>query len=640
MEHVFSRSEHERAPEIVVAAPASEVLLDPVQAAKTWPHESTMHPEFLEQIHERRVMSQSLHNVIAHLPLHTSIETAVENDIVSSEAVTAMYQDLTTLLGDGDSMRIALYMPFEFLPSRSWQPDDPELEIAAIDFRYMFLDAWYGLLSIHDARANFVDGDVLETELRTSDLDRVVKAAHLAPMMVQANILDAHTITEIMASTLDPVLFNSLCDALIILNDQELLGEKEAAFLQTTLDRNERTPLQPTVYKKEAGGHSAHKVIANLTARLAAWQNMLPVQDAQTTSNREKWLKEQALEAAVFALSEYAHDAILQDNTTATALREYMTTTTDPLAQHVLVEAVRRAIETTWMQGEQPTGLFNMYADQLKAYWQTGDATLQTRLSKLYRHCEKIGVVDEAFLRQRGLERNALQAPFSANLLQLQPEIDQLKDIAATIAEDSALKDLVYPVIAIGGSKLKGYGEPHSDLDVSVFIRPAANEDQRHEIHDRLATLFGNDHPIEFWLQEDDGQLKIKDFVDDATERARPDPLVADSYWTHILFGAAWVGSEAAIAELRQNVLANYFTSAQPLVNGRNPREFYIERLEQDVLQYRLMHKGFDRHYPRASKIETPNRHVIDGSSAFWDPMYRRIATSLFITNVFLPHID
>lgn len=69
------------------------------------------------------------------------------------------------------------------------------------------------------------------------------------------------------------------------------------------------------------------------------------------------------------------------------------------------------------------------------------------------------------------------------------------------------------------------------------------------------------------------------------------------------------------------------------------PFERYValRRLEQDALQYRLMHKGYEYHYAvRADDVTLP-QDGIDSGSTFWDEGYRTLATRLFAEKVRLP---
>jgi hypothetical protein len=91
---------------------------------------------------------------------------------------------------------------------------------------------------------------------------------------------------------------------------------------------------------------------------------------------------------------------------------------------------------------------------------------------------------------------------------------------------------------------------------------------------------------------------------------------------------------------LHERLIATYFTPPHTLKDGKPTRERWLEEMERDSLQYRLLHKGFARYYPISSPMNTLHGDGIDGASAFYDPRYRRIATELFIRRVFLPNLS
>jgi hypothetical protein len=62
--------------------------------------------------------------------------------------------------------------------------------------------------------------------------------------------------------------------------------------------------------------------------------------------------------------------------------------------------------------------------------------------------------------------------------------------------------------------------------------------------------------------------------------------------------------------------------------------------MERDTLQYRLMHKGYERFFPAYGGMKTPHGDRIDGESIFWDSGYRDAAIKLFANRVFLPKIS
>ena len=65
-------------------------------------------------------------------------------------------------------------------------------------------------------------------------------------------------------------------------------------------------------------------------------------------------------------------------------------------------------------------------------------------------------------------------------------------------------------VVLIGGSRLKGYGDEHSDVDVTICMRPGADESRRTELLDKVMPLLGGEKPHEFWLEEAGQGLAIR----------------------------------------------------------------------------------------------------------------------------------
>lgn len=274
--------------------------------------------------------------------------------------------------------------------------------------------------------------------------------------------------------------------------------------------------------------------------------------------------------------------------------------------------------------------VFGYYAEVLTTIAGDQDQGTRQRIAKLFRHAFRRGLVGITDLAEQGIPVVSLAGPLSKNMEYLTDEIGSARRIANSIATDPDIATYVYPVIAMGGSRLKGYGEHSADTDTCVFIKPNANHDSVQTIRQRLADIFAKngmpDRPIEFWLTKQQDGLTVADATD---------TYMADKYWTHLLFNTAWVGSNDAVAALQQKLLPQYFLDENTSVSGRSERQLYLERLEQDLLQYRLLHKGYERHYP----LVPTNLAVVDKDSIFWDEGYRRIAAQLFVSAVFLPKL-
>ncbi len=166
-------------------------------------------------------------------------------------------------------------------------------------------------------------------------------------------------------------------------------------------------------------------------------------------------------------------------------------------------------------------------------------------------------------------------------------------------------------------------------------MKPDTELKQKDTIRNALRQAFvlsNIDGPImEFWLQSHGQALRIQD-------KTEQDPVMADRSWVHVLFNAVWAGDDEVAQAIRRQLLLSYFMENNDQLFGRNLRPLCLEQLERDTLQYRLMHKGYERFFPTRG-LSTPHAHLIDGQSAFWDAGYRQTATRLFLHHVFLPHI-
>ena len=144
-------------------------------------------------------------------------------------------------------------------------------------------------------------------------------------------------------------------------------------------------------------------------------------------------------------------------------------------------------------------------------------------------------------------------------------------------------------IVLVGGSQLKGYGTKNSDLDV--------------------------------WNLK---QLETNDTLKPGSPHA-----------THIYFDAIWLGGEAVADELEQiaNQITNMYTDSVMYTTRLEIRRQAIERLESDLLQYRLLHKGFSR-FTGIDEFYIPPE--MDGDCPFYVDEYRRIATMLYAKYVWL----
>jgi len=203
--------------------------------------------------------------------------------------------------------------------------------------------------------------------------------------------------------------------------------------------------------------------------------------------------------------------------------------------------------------------------------------------------------------------------------------MQEVRKMLIAIESNPELSRFLYPVFLVYGSRLKGYGQQKADIDLGVFVRPGISFAERKEMQALFKENFVHEkiqgEVIEFWLEE------------------KEDVKIGKEGWAHILLGASWEGDKEIIRELQKKLLISYMQDSGKEINGREAHSVYLEELERDTLQYRLMHKGYEQFYPPYGGIHTPHSDEIDGESMFWDSGYRQLATRLFINQVFLPKI-
>ncbi|MDO8496696.1 MAG: hypothetical protein Q7S43_04595 [bacterium] len=270
-------------------------------------------------------------------------------------------------------------------------------------------------------------------------------------------------------------------------------------------------------------------------------------------------------------------------------------------------QEIRATLETmfrTW------SGNFLELFGQLWKNLEFRDELAQILYHKIY-----LGTAIDSDLEKFNLEKPNLESP------SIKGSEKKLEDVVEKIKNNKDLSRILYPIVIAFGSRIKGYGKLSADLDIAVFIRPNISWDERSKIYKELGKV------TEFWLEKQGDNLVIRDVPFEENN-------IAEKDWIHILLQGIWFGDNKQIIRLQEGLLPRYLNSKDKL-----ERTVWLRQLELEALQYRLMHKGYARFYPIRSSIQTEHSYLIDSDSAFWDPGYRRLATKLFISRVFLPQL-
>lgn len=620
--------------EVFISTPAVESLLDPSRTAEVWPEDITGNEKLLEQVNRRRELIESLDDISDHIPQPSlSIEEAINQGQINEDSAERLYRSLSDMLVDEDYRRLLLYLPFEFLPQKSWRPSGEHLQQAIDIFKSEYLAAWRSLLTTHDVRANFVDGDVIEVEQRTDDLPRVVKAAHLIPKLVQSGLIEISDVIGLMEESDDQVLKSSIADAIPVAADLGLITEENILRMKSSSDPlvngtaniiTSETTESETLAETVPGEVSLSIIHEKLEKAHADTEAEMP---SDITEKRRTWLRGTRMQRTTDKLADGITAAILSDLFLASNAEEFLSPESGSECQEVLVEGVRKAIESEAANDpEKAQVLYENFSEVLNSLYSTNNTKIKQLCAKAYRRLYGLGVVGDDQLEQLNISVPRLNGPVSENMKSKDSELREIGTKIISAANDPETASIIYPVALVYGSKLKGYGESDSDLDTAVFIKPGTPAAKSSKLRELIPGAF------EFWLEAEGDHLKIHDFPA-ATDQ------YGSSYWTYMLFGGAWVGSEAATRELHQKLLVSYMHETDDELYDRNVRSLWLEEMEKGDLQYSLMHKGYERFAPHYGGIDTPHADKIDGESMFWDSGYRRTATQLYARRVFLPKL-
>lgn len=267
----------------------------------------------------------------------------------------------------------------------------------------------------------------------------------------------------------------------------------------------------------------------------------------------------------------------------------------------VILLGIGSAIEETWKHGESMEP-YRRFEGTLVDF--LGDDRYRDAATGVFCRLYCAGFFTNSFLQSLDISYPTLEGPLFQNLSTVEEERAEFRNKL----QDSELADVIYPAGIIYGSRLKGYGRHDSDLDRAVFIRPGVMGSARQLLRTKLGDV------TEYWLDGAGDELRVHDFPQLMAS-------VGDSTDAHVLFGGSWEGDTATISMLGERLLKPYFCEENEQV-----RQVWLEEMERDLLQYRLLHRGYER-------------FNIAGPDIFMDDRYRLMASKLYASHVFIPRI-
>jgi hypothetical protein len=601
---------HQSLSEAILVGPAIESLFAQ-RKDSPWPSNILDDIAQMSDMRRRRMLHAKLREIFLQIPDATvDVVDAVKEGHVLQGCLAQTYNLLADLLeSDPSTRRLVLYLPLELLPPQGWDVEPDSLHESAQRFQKAYMTRWRELLRDIDVRANFVDGNILERELAPDGQPLVCKAAHLIPHLVQKGLVSIPDMTTLMRETRNDVLRESISDAL----RTQSVGIDTADAADED-DSIERLP--------EEIDYELRKL--DMREALDHARGMPPARVAWERRNSEDVLISSFADRIVHMLaSERAEKKHLSSLLSAT----------HRVLRLATLRGLRIAVERLATKDRPRT---ERICDTFCAFVRTNapkTSEVLDEIETLFAHWVALGLMSPSDMRSFGFELPKLDSEF-ATTGPLAKELAGFSGTIESIARDPEYDRLLYPVGVFFGSRLKQYARRNADLDMAVFVKPGVQESERPHIRRILAELFPNEKIdgkiVEFWLESDGDALRIRDFPD-------PDVFLGDSTWIHLLMGSVWLGERVVIEKLYETLLSGFLYSEGRTIMDRDARTLWLGELERDVLQYRLMHKGYRRFFPPMSgRIESAAQ---PDPSTFWDPGYRRLATLLFVSRVFLPQL-
>ncbi len=633
----------------VIVAPAGESLLYPGQKDSLWPNEINNNKELIEQAQLRQNLSNHFDS-LSSIPYTMEIEEILEKKLLPIEKATDMYNKLSELLeSDPYNNRMVLYFPFELLPQKDIETENKELSQSINNFSTTYMEKWKELLSVNDFRANFIDGDLLEPELRNGPHEKVNKAAHLIPIIVKKNLLPFSEVIKIMEDSDDNVLKNSIADTLPVLNDMGLISENDFELILNSKEILIRN-MYPIIKAGEGKINNENVDEKNYDKNWLSGINDeiekdLNLSDGKQeefsnfTKERAAWIKQENLKKLINKYSDNLFKGIENESLSLNDIQKWMEANEISISKQIVIDGIRKYIEnkaTTNIEESQKS--LEKFEPILQSLQNESTPEVEDALIGTWSRFASVGIIDDKYIDKNNIQIQKIDTPFfSNNKQETIEEINYISKITESIENNTELSKYIYPISIVYGSKIKGYGTKNSDTDIAIFVKPNVSNDEKTNIRKLLNETFTekkiNGKALEFWLKNEGGELQIQDLEDS-------DDKQASSATISVLLEGAWCGKKEAIKELYEKLLPGFLYSKDKKIADIDARRIWMKELERDTLQYRLLHKGYARLNAEQGGIKTKNSKDIDGNSMFWDSGYRRLATKLFITKVFLPQLE
>lgn len=496
----------------------------------------------------------------ARTGLRRSIDGIYEKFMYENEENDLFYSLINQVLSDPINDRLALYIPIDIIKTGAYNKPTPEQK----EFKRLYVEAWTRLLDEIDPKADFIDGDLPDAESESRDFELVSQACYLVPFLHRQGLIAAE-----QAEFEDPILRRCVRDAW---TKKYLLNSQPQARFEFD---------------------SFRSIVKQLV-----WDDTQ--YDLTLSDKRIDWLIWERRRKMVDAIGRWVGQSIHQ----FVDLPDFHTFNKDET--DTMLSSVGYALEHAWRHNEdcyEFDGLLKLFSPFLDDHRQTD------KFRSIICRLNDIGALTEDQADGFGVRIPNLDHELSSNIDSIQ------RQQMVEIVQDPELEDFIYPVIISYGSKLKGYGGPNSDHDIAVFVKPSMTDQfcmsNLLKVRDLLRRKFGQD-VTQYWIEERSGELKVMLHEQTYSDLGHPMDV-------HVLLNGAWDGRKQTINMLGERLIKPYYDET-----NEGLRRVYLRQMERDLLQYRLLHRGYE-------VVRVPESDWI-----FASPDYRRTATRLFLNSVML----
>lgn len=599
------------------------------------PKEILEHPKLLTEAKQRRVLHEMLQATFDKMPnVEMSWSEALKEHSISTETVSQLYIHLANFLTENhDHYRLILYLPFEMLLPRSTFSqlrDD-----AGNRFFEAYRKAWFSVLSNIDYRFNFVDGDDTEPTSSDGHPQLVHKAAHLIPFLLQCGWLEKSEILEIL-KTNDQLLLRNVTEALSVAYHQGSITENDFPEIRT--EKNSSTETSETFDVA-----SCIQFMRNAIKQHDEMYNKNSSEIRAMSEGRYRWEKGDRLEKIILETAKRLSEVLSKDRSALEIFSMCLQTKLEAeLFPRIAIKAVFLYIENQANESIT-TAKKNWLSYQLliENYWEKGDKIIKNDIYSGLAHCFSLGVIPKNYLDKMELTVPEPDEVLPINLYHLaKHDLDSARDGLDTILKQPEVMQHFFPSLVVSGSKIKGYPTLLSDIDIIGFkkkdtaYQAPETVSEIEEITSQLSQIIaGNDHWLSYLVNTKNQKLKIS--YPSPTEHASLSPHNLQS-----LMGGVWIGDNETVRKLQTDVVEQFLYLSRFGIYTEAVQNFLLINLEVDNIQARLLHRGYRFFYPDQTPNEIAAESAIDGGSAFWDSGFRRAATQIFISRVFLPNLS